>query len=206
MDVLILCEGKSDLHFIKGLIKGSHERVKFLEGPADYSSIIRNDFYNKMVYSIGGKGNLPKVAKYLISQLRSEKGKISIVYIKDKLMGNKIIDKLKEEIIEFISTPSKFTQEKPRIERTENVIIVSFKDIIISYHVIGVDNSLEHCVWNKIKDENRDTKKIEKDLDDVHDKINKYCNGKDINDFFFESVKLFNDEEWFTKMIEHVNL
>ena len=81
VEVLVLCEGKSDVHFIKGLIEGSHEKVKFLEGSDDLDRIARDGYYRKIVCGIGGKGHLSKRAKNMISSFRSSKGKIRFLVI-----------------------------------------------------------------------------------------------------------------------------
>ena len=208
MEVLVLCEGKSDVHFIKGLIEGSHEKVKFLESPDDLDRLMRSGYHRKIVCGIGGKGQLTKRAKRMISTFRSTKGSIQIVYVKDKVKGNRILENLHQDIYEFIGSPGKFPQNKPKVEIGDGQISVSFRNLILTYHIAGVDRSLELNVWEKVKDESRDSRDIDSRFEDVHDKIRSYCEfkGEDIAIFFERSVDLFDDESWFVLLREKVNI
>lgn len=208
VEVLVLCEGKNDVNFIKGLIEGSQDGVKFLEGPESLDRHMGAGYYTKIVCGIGGKGQLPKRAKRMISTFRSIKGKIRIVYVKDKVPGNRILDKLHEDIELYVDSPGKFTQQKPGIEKKEDEIKVSFDNMELTYHIVGVDRSLELNVWEKVKDESRETTDIEGRYDDVHDKIKSYCELKSesIEEFFERSVDFFRDEDWFIRLKDKVNL
>ena len=207
IEVLVLCEGKSDVHFIKGLIEGPEGRVKFLEGPDDLDKYLREGYYEKIVCGMGGKGPLSKKAKNLISTFRSLKGNVRIVYVKDRVPGNRIMENLHDEIEEFVGSREKFTQEKPNVVQENNEIIVSFRNIVLKYHVVGVDGSLELNIWEKIKGENRDAMEIDGEYDDVHDKIRAFCDkrSEDLDSLFERSVEFFDDERWFTDLKDRVN-
>ncbi|HHD16784.1 MAG TPA: hypothetical protein ENK47_08750 [Euryarchaeota archaeon] len=50
---LVLCEGRSDLNFIKGILKkGGIVDIKFILGPERIEKHIGSNFYNMIVHSI----------------------------------------------------------------------------------------------------------------------------------------------------------
>ena len=105
INTLVLCEGKNDLNFLRGIVEDlgkDPKKIKLIEGPKDIIRTIRDGYYKTIVYSNGGKGNLPKYAKYLISLFATEKGHINIIYIKDKVAGNHIINNLNSVFEEFL--------------------------------------------------------------------------------------------------------
>lgn len=208
LEVLVLCEGTSDVHFIRGLIEGSLENVKFLEGPDDLDRLMRDGFFRKIVCGIGGKGHLSKRAKRMISTFRSTKGKIEIVYVKDMVTGNRIMENLNHDIEEFIGSPGKFPQDKPKVDIEDGQISVSFRNLKLNYHIVGVERSLELNVWEKVRDGSREISVIEERYDDVHDRIKAYCeiHGESRDQFFERSVTLFEDEDWFVILRDKVNL
>jgi hypothetical protein len=208
LEVLILCEGKNDVNFIKGLIEGSCENVKFLECPDDLDRLMRGGFFRKIVCGIGGKDQLPKRAKRMISTFRSTKGSIEIVYVKDMVTGNRIMENLNHDIEEFIGSPGKFPQDKPKVDIEVGQISVSFRNLKLNYHIVGVERSLELNVWEKVRDGSREITVIEERYDDVHERIKSYCESNDesVEEFFERSVDLFGEEEWFVRLRDKVNL
>ena len=206
---LVLCEGRSDLNFIKGILrKRGIDDIKFILGPERIEKHIRSNFYNMIVYSIGGKGSLHKYARNMISVLRSMNGSIDIIYVKDMVHGNRIVENLETAIMEFITLGDKFSQDKPRIDVNGNIISVSFKNLRIKYHVFGVPVSLEDEVWKRVLKREPNFRDLNRRYDDVHDKLCEYCRMKDIeiDEFFQEAPDMFSsDDGWFRKLRNGLN-
>ena len=206
INTLVLCEGKNDLNFLRGMVENlgkDPDKIKFIEGPAQIESHIRSGYYSSIFLSNGGKGDLPKYAKNMISRFRSENGNLKIIYIKDKVAGNQIAENLMSNIDEFLGNSGKFIQYKPEVSSEGEMIHVAFKGIKLTYHIVGIDVSLENQVWKKLKEESQRCIEINRKYDDDHEKLHTYCLQKSISmeELMKGAYAYFDeDDEWYMEI------